>query len=387
MTAYDEPDHIRLFWEQADELFCVLDEEGRFLTVNPAWTRALGYRPEELIGRPADELLAGGDACATEAAEFDPSTGERVIRDVENRYRHADGSIRWLRWNGFERGGRWFGTARDITASRTMDLALRVSERRARSLLEAMDDGLVILAADGRVLEVNDVFARLVGRPAHELTGATPPYPWWPPEQAAAMSRILEDFLTGARDSAETVVMHADGRRIPVLVHAARLGDAARGEQPLVVAVRDVSELVALRDRLLEASRMARLTSWEWFPADDRMVIYGAGTDADAPAVRETTGEQCLLRAPAACRDDLRRLLVEVATGERASFVITCPVEPPGRGPVELEIRGEPIATPEGRIVGVRGIAREVSDERGDPIPAADAGGTPRRRAREDSNL
>lgn len=378
MTTRDEPDDVRLFWEQAGELFCVLDEEGRFLTVNPAWTRALGYRPDELLGRRAADLLAGGDACATESAELDPATGERVIHDVENRYRHADGSIRWLRWNGFERDGRWFGTARDITASRTMDLALRVSERRARSLLEAMDDGLVIVGATGRVLEVNDVFARLVGRPAHELAGTAAPYPWWPPEQSAAMSRLLEDFLTGTRDAAETVVMHADGRRIPVFVHIARLGDADRGEQALLVAVRDISEIVALRDRLLEASRMARLTSWEWHPADDRMIIYGGGTDADAPAVRETTGEESLLMVPPELRDELRRLRVEVAAAERASFVTTCLVEPRSRAPVELEIRGEPITTPDGRIVGVRGIARELGERGRDPVPAADAGGMPR---------
>lgn len=362
MPPREDPDAVHLFWEQAGELFCVLDEGGRFLTVNPAWTRTLGYRADQLLGRPATDLLAAGDACATESAELDPATGERVIRDVENRYRHADGSIRWLRWNGFERDGRWFGTARDITASRTMDLALRISERRARSLLEAMDDGLVIVDPAGRVLEVNDTFAELVGRPADELTGTTAPYPWWPPERSAAMVELLEDFLTGARDSAETVVMHADGRRIPVFVHIARLAEAGRREQGLLVAVRDISELVALRDRLIEANRIARLTSWEWNPADDRMVVYGDGIRPDMPAIWETTGEEGLLAVPPEHRDELRRLRVEVGAGERESFAIECRFAPPGGPALDVEIRGEPITTPEGRIVGVRGIARQLDE-------------------------
>lgn len=364
MAHDDAPDDVHLFWEQAGELFCVLDAEGRFLSVNPAWTRVLGWRADQLLGRPANHLLAGGDTCATEAAERDLTTGERVIRDVENRYRHADGSIRWLRWNGFERDGRWFGTARDITASRTMDLALRVSERRARSLLEAMHDGLVVVDASGRVLEANEVFAQLVGRPAHALTGALPPYPWWPPEELAAMRGLLADFLAGARDAAETVVMHADGRRIPVHVHIARLASTGRGaEQMLLVAVRDISEVVALRDRLVEANRIARMTSWEWYPADDRMVVYGNGISPDEPAIRETTGEEALLAVPPEHRDELRRLRVEVARGERDTFATERRVTLPDGGTVWVEVRGAPIRTPEGRIVGVRGVARQLDRE------------------------
>lgn len=364
MAPDDALDEVQLFWEQAGELFCVLDAEGRFLSVNPAWTRTLGWRADQLLGRAAADLLAGGDRCATESAEADLSTGERVIRDVENRYRHADGSIRWLRWNGFQRDGRWFGTARDITASRTMDLALRVSERRARSLLEAMDDGLVIVDAAGRVCEVNDVFARLVGRPARALLGAVSPYPWWPPEGIESMSDLLSDFLAGTRDTAETVVMHADGRRIPVQVHIARLADAS--SQSLVVAVRDISEVVSLRDRLMEANRIARITSWEWYPEGDRMIIYGNGIRPDEPAIRETTGEESLLSVPPEHRDELRRLRVAVAEGELDSFVSDGLLTVPGLDGVWIEVRGEPITTPEGRIVGVRGVAQQFDREPAD---------------------
>ncbi|MBJ7332041.1 MAG: PAS domain S-box protein [Solirubrobacteraceae bacterium] len=248
-TLYKPVDAITLFWEQSGELFCVLDADARFVRVNPAWTRVLGYREDEIVGWRAADLVHADDRCATEAAEPDPESGDLVFRDVENRYRHADGSVRWLRWNGFRRDGMWFGTARDITASRTLDLALRLSERRARGILEAMADGLVIMDPQGRIVEVNQRFAELTGRSVRELVGIVPPYPWWPPDQEDRMDALLTRYLASGTGSDEVVVMHRDGRLIPVLVNLAPLPEQ-HGEPMLLAAVRDISEIAALRDRV-----------------------------------------------------------------------------------------------------------------------------------------
>ncbi len=354
-------DEVGLFWEQAGELFCVLDADGRFLRVNPAWTRTLGWKADELLGRRAADLLAGGDACATESAELQPN-GELVIHDVDNRYRHQDGSIRWLRWNGYQRDGLWFGTARDITASRTMDLALRISERRARSMLEAMNDGLVILDARGRIVEVNGVFSKLVGLGVRDIVGLTAPYPWWPDDQRDTMSGLLREFLSGETNTAETVVQHADGRRIPVIVNIARLSGDRHGEDSLLVAVRDISELVALRDRLVEANRMARLASWEWYAAGDRLVVFGDGIRPDMPPVYEITGDESLaFVVDPEQREQLRRLRTEIVSGERESFTIHLRVTGFGGAPTWAESHGAPIRNPDGVIVGVRGTMQQVS--------------------------
>lgn len=254
---------VQLFWEQANELFVVLDAEGRFLSVNPAWTRVLGWTEDQLIARYAVDFVAAGDRCATEAAEPLPDGSGKVIRDVDNRYRHADGSVRWLRWNGYERGGRWFGTARDVTASRTMDLALRISERRARSILEAMNDGLIVIDSDGRVAEVNDVFARIAGRPVSELVSKSAPFPWWPPGEAAHRRKLLRQNLENPGGTWETTIQRPDGHLVPVLVSVSGLTDDRTGERSMLLAYRDISELTALRDRLADPHRMDRLPTWK----------------------------------------------------------------------------------------------------------------------------
>lgn len=355
-------DEIRQFWEQAGELFCVLDADGRFLRVNPAWTRVLGWDADELGGMRAADLLHGGDRCATESAEETPD-GQLVIRDVENRYRHRDGSIRWLRWNGYERDGRWYGTAKDITASRTMDLALRISEGRARAMLEAMDDGLVVIDGNGRVVEVNGVFSRLVGRSVREIVGLTPPYPWWPPGAETRMASILTDYLAGIGGADELEVMRRDGRHVPVLVHIARLPEQ-RGKDALLVVVRDISEVVALRDRLARAHQVARLAAWEWFPADDRLTVYGDGTRPDMPPVYQMTGDEGLASVAPEHREEFARLRRATALGERESFSMEVLMQGDHGYRAWVEIRGETIRTPEGVAVGAHGTAQQIAGPR-----------------------
>lgn len=353
----DGLEDIRLFWSEATELFCVLDEEGRFRSVNPAWTRVLGWTPEELLGRRASDLLAPGETSVLTDAERRPD-GTVEVRDVERRHRHRDGSIRWLRWTGYEHGARWLGTARDVTPSRTLDLALRISERRARAMLEAMEDGFVIADQHGRILEVNERFAALTGREASRLVGSVPPYPWWPAELRDELMTQLGAALQGELPGLESVVERPDGHRTAVLVTLEQLRDDRSREPRLLGVIRDISELTMLRDRLIRAHRMARLAAWEWHAADDRVLIVADGVLPDRPPMRESTWEQ---EREMLSPDDAAKLHArfdDVMAGRREAFVIDVVLRPPQTEPLPVEIWGEPIATPDGRITGVQGVTQ-----------------------------
>jgi two-component system cell cycle sensor histidine kinase/response regulator CckA len=53
---------LRLFYEEFPLGYQSLDEEGRFLEVNPAWLEQLGYDREEVIGKWFGDFLAPGQA-------------------------------------------------------------------------------------------------------------------------------------------------------------------------------------------------------------------------------------------------------------------------------------------------------------------------------------
>src|SRR4029079_4243766 len=84
-------------WNVSQDLLVVADREGKFLSVNPAWTATLGWSKAELIGRTADGLVHPHDADRTRAETARLAGGDRTLR-FENRLRHKNGSYCRLSW-------------------------------------------------------------------------------------------------------------------------------------------------------------------------------------------------------------------------------------------------------------------------------------------------
>ena len=72
-----------------------------------------------------------------------------------------------------------FGVTRDITQGKQEEMALRQSEERYRSVIAAMQDGIVLLDADGSIRACNASAERILGLSADQLLGRTPLDPRW----------------------------------------------------------------------------------------------------------------------------------------------------------------------------------------------------------------
>jgi two-component system cell cycle sensor histidine kinase/response regulator CckA len=87
-----------VFWlitENAADMIAVVDSEGRRLYSSPAYSRILGYSPEELRNTTAFEQLHPDDHQVVSEAAATARTGD-VGRQIEYRMRHKDGSWRIL---------------------------------------------------------------------------------------------------------------------------------------------------------------------------------------------------------------------------------------------------------------------------------------------------
>jgi PAS domain S-box-containing protein len=103
-------------WETSPDLLLVLDFEGFFRRVNPAWSKLLGYAPDELIGQHVSKFVLPDDTDLTrEAYQFAAGGGSPAI---ENRYRHKDGSIRWFSWVAGATNDTIYATGRHITGQK-----------------------------------------------------------------------------------------------------------------------------------------------------------------------------------------------------------------------------------------------------------------------------
>ena len=103
-------------WDTSPELMLIVDFDGIFRHVNPAWTATLGYQPDELIGHHVNEFVLQPDRAETVKAYEAAAKGDKPR--IENRYRHKDGSFRWISWVAAPAGGLTYATGRDVTRER-----------------------------------------------------------------------------------------------------------------------------------------------------------------------------------------------------------------------------------------------------------------------------
>jgi PAS domain S-box-containing protein len=117
-------------WEASPDLMLVIDFDGVFRRVNPAWTRLLGYTADELVGHHVNEFVVPQDH--TETIEAYTEAAEGGTPQIVNRYRHKDGSTRWIAWSAAPAGDLTYATGRDISAERERQFELELAQEALR---------------------------------------------------------------------------------------------------------------------------------------------------------------------------------------------------------------------------------------------------------------
>ena len=108
--------------ENASEVLCSLDADGRFVDANPAAQRILRYPPEELRGRSLESFLSKSDWRSTKDCLVESRSINSSI-NFENELSLDSGTkipMLWsVRWN--EEQGKVFCLARDITERKQLE--------------------------------------------------------------------------------------------------------------------------------------------------------------------------------------------------------------------------------------------------------------------------
>ncbi|HYW62360.1 MAG TPA: PAS domain-containing protein [Bradyrhizobium sp.] len=118
-------------WNVSQDLLVVADLAGVWQTVNPAWTRTLGWSEAELLNRTSQWLEHPDDGGAMQAEVAKLAGGEAALK-FESRFRHKDGSYRWLSWTGVADRDRIYAVARDVTAEKAAADRLKATEEALR---------------------------------------------------------------------------------------------------------------------------------------------------------------------------------------------------------------------------------------------------------------
>ncbi|MEO1496365.1 MAG: PAS domain S-box protein [Planctomycetota bacterium] len=153
------------FFSLSDDLFVVSDHNGNAAQINAAWTRVLGWKPEDVVGRPHTEFIVGEDgARASRAARRALIRGSEV--GVELTMRCRDGSTREIAWSINRVPGDTviYTVGRDVTERRRI-------EQRLRVLLRESHEPLIVIDRHGAIERTNERLDTLFGYAESELVG------------------------------------------------------------------------------------------------------------------------------------------------------------------------------------------------------------------------
>lgn len=348
----------------------VHDADGRILDANAAACAAFGYPLERLRGLNLEDINPS----------LPPDHMTRVWRELTLGHtdttittnRRADGT-RFpveVHSNAYLVDGmhRLVAVARDISARIDSEQALRRSEQHYRSLLEAVDKGIVVQDRHGRVVSANAAAARFLDVSFDELVreGASPgfwqcvdgegrPIPWQdlPGPTALRSGRVVESTTLGFLNRRSGRFRWVLATSVPQFV------DGDPRPHQVISVFGDVTELKRQSELFNQTQQLAGIGGWEyafdpehayWTDEVPRLIERQPGTPASWAALRDA-----LVPADA---ERLERALQQLrATG--APFNLEARVANP-RQQRWVRIIGKPQSR-FGRIAGASGTIQDIS--------------------------
>lgn len=236
---------LERFFSVTLDLLCIANTQGHFLKVNKAWEAVLGYPVADLNGARFLDFVHPDDLPAT-LENVQRLADNHIVVNFTNRYRHRDGSYRFIEWRANPFGELIYAAARDITHRMHTEQTLRESEARQRALLDAIPDLVFRLNRQGVFLDyhapaLNQLLlppTDFIGRPHTEIM---------PPEVAAKYeAHAAQVFATGQEAVYEYSLPVAEG------YHDYESRVVKAGEDEIIAIVRDVTDRNVHRQREFE---------------------------------------------------------------------------------------------------------------------------------------
>jgi PAS domain S-box-containing protein len=274
ITEHKQAEHALAQLRRQNELLLNSAAEGIFglnrdmvaTFANPAAARMLGYSVDELVGkRLHDEIhyaQADGTPIPSEQCPMYKALyrGEalRVESDV---FWRKDGSSFPIEYatTPIREGGELVGavfTFNDISARKEAEAALKESESRLRAMFDWAGAGIVLVDLEGRIVQCNPAYARMLGYTEAELQQLTF-RDFTHPEDTAREWPLFQEMAAGQRPSytMEKRYIRKNGQIIWIRLSASLVRDAEGKPQFGVGLTEDIS------DRKTAEAAQQRLTA------------------------------------------------------------------------------------------------------------------------------
>lgn len=245
--------------EKTTERVLLVDVQGRVL-FDAGGPKVLGHSTTDYINRSVFDFIRPEDRSAL-LENF-----SRLLKEsgasarVECQAKASDNTYRWLEvtftnWLADPAIGGFVLNYRDVTERKTAEEDLRRSEARYRELFENAVFGVYRTTPDGRILDVNPAFVRMLGySSAEEVRQLHARDLWLNPSER---ERVLAEYQNSLYFSFVQVDMkRKDGSPLLVRIHGRRVPDSQGNIIYFEGIVEDITDRRKLEEQLRQSQKM-----------------------------------------------------------------------------------------------------------------------------------
>jgi diguanylate cyclase (GGDEF)-like protein/PAS domain S-box-containing protein len=249
---------LRSAVEYSSENVTIVDLDGTLRYANPAFEQMLGYDAKEVVGEMnVLECVHPDDLPhVLEETEKALSAGGVATNKAEYRFRHKDGSWRWV-----ESAGTYLlddphvkgvvVQTRDITERKQTEESLREAEERFRRSFDDAAIGMALVAPEGRFLRTNQSLCEILGYREEELLEKTFQDITYPADLDADLDQVRRMLDGNIRTyQLEKRYLHKDGHVVWALLSVSMVHDEKGEPLYFVSQIQDISERKVLQERL-----------------------------------------------------------------------------------------------------------------------------------------
>ncbi|MGF1534331.1 MAG: PAS domain S-box protein [Bernardetiaceae bacterium] len=263
----------RLLAENSTDGVVSFDAQYKPTYVSPSFARLLGASPGQFLSLALNRGIEVHVHPDDQQAVIDRLA--KALQDKAHflrhsyRVRHADGHYVWLEDNIhylYDEAGQLLGgvsNSRDISERKRAEARLRESEERYRSVVSALNEGIIVYDEQAKIITCNAAAARILDMPAEQMIGRTSHDPYWqtfdedghliaPEEQpnirVLRTGQPVRDFLLSVNTGA--------GKRSLLSVNAEPIRDGQGKTYSVVISFADITQDYQRRKSLQQLNEM-----------------------------------------------------------------------------------------------------------------------------------
>jgi PAS domain S-box-containing protein len=265
--------------------------------------------------------------------------------------------------------------------------ALKESEERYRTLVEAIDDGIHVKDVEGRYVMVNSEMARRMNRSKEEILGKTAEEVHEAAHARLVMEQHQEVLRTGLPLEAD---VEYPGRERASAYHLRRvpLRDSSGQITGVVTVARDLSERKHAEEVTARLAALVNASEDSIIGVDTRGIVVSWNRGAEqlyGYTAEEMAGKPLSLLVPPDRSDELTELaerLARLTRGERIEPFESERLCKDGTR-IQVSVVASPVVDPAGKTVGISVIARDITRQKAAEREQEQLLGTVQRQATE----